>query len=207
MQQPDHYKATLYQWHQLIQEASDYSSIWLEPEIESYLLLTLVQYIQNDHLAEEAIAMALPTHILSAEKFSTDMLSNESKVVVKNHKQQLKVRADHSLILAGLFPAHIDRQSIRISQYIKIGMNSYSELSYLLEGNDSQIYQKLADSFIKLVDILHTIRAFTGSPAIPLMQAMELWSDTGSKSAYQILTMNRQSIPLNESLLGSSYKH
>lgn len=197
MHAPAHYKATLYQWHQLIQEACEYSNIYLHPEVESYLLLTLVHYLQDDRLASDAQSMTL----------ADEVLNTESKIIVKSHKQRLKVRADNSLILAGLFPAHIGRQSIRISQYMKVGVKCYRELAFLLEGSDKEVYQKLSDSFVPLVDILHTIRASTGSPALPLMQAMELWSDTGSKSAYQILTVNRQSIPLNESLIESVYKH
>ncbi|MDH5393218.1 MAG: hypothetical protein OEY11_08545 [Gammaproteobacteria bacterium] len=187
-----HTKIALYHWNQLIQDACEYANIELKPETQGYLLLTLVSYIKNESLAEKAIALDL--------RF-------ESEPSQPNYQQQLKAQADHSLILAGLFPAHIARQSYRISHYIKLGSDNYQTLSDLMEGNDRIIYRQLAESFVELVDILHIIRCFNGSPAMPLIQAMELWSDTGSKTAYQILTTNRQSIPLNESLIDCTYRH
>ena len=192
MEHNSHYKLALYHWNQLIQDACDYANIDLPAECQSYLLLTLVRYIQDEELAEEAVGM--------------DLLY-ESQVVVKNQFQQLKTQADHCLILAGLFPAHLDRQSIRISHYIERGRERFARLSELVENNDRLIYKKLSASFVDLVDVLHTIRAFNGSPTLPLIQAMEFWSDTGSKTAYQVLTVNRQSIPLNESLIDCAYKH
>lgn len=192
MHQDGHTKIALFHWNQLIRQACEYSKINLTDDLQSYLLLTLVRYIQNEDLAENAIAMHL---------------SSQSQVVVKNRQQLLKTQADHSLILAGLFPAQLERQSIRISHYIKLGSDSFRHLSNLVADNDRVIYEKLSESFVQLVDILHTIRAFNGSPALPLIQAMELWSDTGSKTAYQQLTINRQSFPLNETLANCAYIH
>jgi len=192
MGQLNHHKAAIYQWHQLLQEACQYAGIELDPEIQSYLLLTLMRYIHDEQLAEDALMM----------KFNKpEFRSREERI------EDLKSTAEHSLILAGLFPSHIDRQSLRISHYIRLGTDSYNELSTLLYDSDKMIYKKLSSDFIKLVDVLYTIRIFNGSPNLPLIQAMELWSDTGSKSAYQALTMNRHSIPLNETLIDSTYKH
>lgn len=187
-----HYKLALYHWNTLIQDACDYANIELSSECHSYLLMTLVRYIQDEKLAENAIEM--------------DLLS-ESRTVVKNELLQLKTQADHCLILAGLCPAHLDRQSIRIGHYIQWGSECFARLSELVDNNDQFIYQQLSRSFVDLVDVLYTIRAFNGSPEMPLIQAMELWSDTGSKTAYQILTSNRQSVPLNETLINNAYKH
>lgn len=192
MQDSNHYKLALYHWNTLIQDACGYANIELSGECHSYLLLTLVRYIQDEKLAEEAIEM--------------DLL-NESQSVIKNQLQQLKTQADHCLMLAGLCPAHIDRHSIRISHYITLGRECFARLSELVDNNDRLIYQQLARSFVDLVDVLYTIRAFNGAPEIPLIQAMELWSDTGSKAAYQVLTSNRQSIPINETFIEQAYKH
>ena len=186
------YKLALYHWNQLIQDACDYTHIELLPESHSYLLLTLVQYIQDESLTEQAVEFDL---------LFDDPRSNP------NHQQQLKAQADHCLILAGLFPAQLDRHSIRISRYVNLGISCYQRLSQLVDNDDRYIYEKLAQSFVELVDVLHTVRSFTGSPAMPLIQAMELWSDTGSKIAYQALTSNRQSIPLNETFIDQAYKH
>lgn len=188
----DHHKIAVYQWHQLIQQACEYVGIELDPEIQSYLLLTLMRYIDDETLAENAIMMKLELHAEGTRE---------------QRQQALKSTAEHCLILSALFPSHIDRQFIRISHYIQLGIDSYRELSALTLDNDKKIYDKLAKHFIQLIDVLYTIRIFNGSPALPLMQAMELWSDTGSKTAYQTLVMNRRSIPLNETLLDSSYKH
>ena len=186
------YKLALYHWNQLIQDACDYASVELLPECHSYLLLTLVHYIQDESLTEQTIEF--------------DLLYDNHQLN-QHHQQQLKAQADHCLILAGLFPAQLDRHSIRISRYVNLGMSCYQRLSQLVDNNDRYIYERLAGSFVELVDVLHTVRAFTGSPAMPLIQAMELWSDTGSKIAYQALTSNRQSIPLNETLVDQAYKH
>lgn len=192
MKDNTHYKLALYHWNKMIQDACEYAKIDLSGNCHSYLLLTMVRYIQDEKLAEDAIKMDL---------------SHNSRVVRTNQLQQLKTQADHCLMLAGLCPAHLDRQSIRISHYIKLGSECFARLSELVDNNDRIIYQQLSHSFLELVDILYTIRAFNGSPEMPLIQAMELWSDTGSKTAYQVLTSNRQSIPLNESLFDQAYKH
>ena len=192
MEQHNHHKAAIYQWHQLIQEACEYAGIELDPEIQSYLLLTLMRYIHDDQLAENAITMKLN---------NKEFRSREERL------EDLKSTAEHCLILAGLFPSHIDRQFLRISHYIQLGTESYRELSTMVYDNDKMIYKKLSTDFIKLVDVLYTIRIFNGSPKLPLLQAIELWSDTGSKTAYQALTLNRQSIPLSETFLEQAYKH
>jgi len=192
MQTTDRHRAMVFQWHQLIQQACDYAGITLDDDIQSYLLLTLVRYIHDDQLAENAITMPF--------EIATDLPRDQ-------RLQTLKSRAEHCLILAGMFPSHIDRQSLRISHYIQLGINSYKELSQLMFDNDKLIYQQLSKDFVKLIDVLYTVRVFNGSPMLPLIQAMELWSDTGSKTAFQTLTMNRQSIPLNEALLDTQYKH
>lgn len=192
MESINHHKATIYQWHQLIQEACEYAGIELDPEIQSYLLLTLMRYIHDDQLAENAITMKL---------------NNKEFRSREDYLEDLKSTAEHCLILAGLFPSHIDRQFLRISHYIQLGTDSYRELSTLMYDNDKMIYKKLSMDFIKLVDVLYTIRIFNGSPKLPLLQAIELWSDTGSKLAYQTLTLNRQSIPLSETFLEHTYKH
>jgi len=188
----DPHKAMVFQWHQLIQQACDYADIRLDDDIQSYLLLTLMRYIHDDQLAENAIMMSF--------KISAT-LPRDQRI------QALKSRAEHCLILAGMFPSHINRQSLRISHYIQLGIESYAELSQLMFDNDKLIYQQLSKDFVKLIDVLYTVRVFNGSPMLPLIQAMELWSDTGSKTAFRTLTMNRQSIPLTENLLGSEYKH
>jgi len=192
MPRTEHDTLALYHWNQLIQEACDYTKIELSLDCKNYLLMTLVRYIQNEDLADEAVKMTF---------FS------ESQSKVKNQIELLKTQADHCLILAGLFPAQLNRQSIRISHYIKLGSECFVRLSQTVDDEDRRIYENLSTSFVELVDVLFTIRAFNGSPAMPLIQAMELWSDTGSKMAYQLLTCNRTSIPLNETLVDHSYKH
>lgn len=192
MNHHDHYKLALYHWNQLIQEACDFANIELPAECQSYLLLTLIRYMQNEALAEQAFEMSW---------------QHESQSVARKPFQLLKTRADHCLILAGLFPARLERQEIRIGHYIKMGRECFSRLATQVAADDSALYNKLSDLFVDMVDILVTIRAFNGSPAMPLIQALELWSDTGSKTAYQALTLNRRSIPLNEVFISQAYKH
>lgn len=192
MHATDPHKAVIYQWHQLIQQACDYAVISLDDDIQSYLLLTLIRYIHDDQLAENAITMSFKIN---------DTLPRDQRI------QALKSRAEHCLILAGMFPSYIDRQSLRISHYIQLGIDSYAELSQLMFDHDKLIYQQLSEDFVKLIDVLYTVRVFNGAPMLPLIQAMELWSDTGSKTAFRTLTINRQSIPLTEHLSNSQYKH
>lgn len=190
---PDNeHRIAIYQWHQLIQQSCDFAGIELSPEIQSYLLLTLVRYIQNDDLANEAITFS--------QKLRDDLPFDPRLDVLKG-------QADHCLILSGLFPSHIHQQQQRISHYIQHGVIRYTRLAARSFDADKQIYQKLSDDFISLVDVLYTLRQFNGSPALPLIQAMELWSDTGSAMAYRTLTMNRRSIPLNERLMAGHLIH
>lgn len=174
---------TLAQWHGLLKDAEAYCDTQLDEDMESYLAFTLMRYTENTELASRAIAL---DYLLSAEMHG------------QARQKQLREVGDHCLILAGLFPKRAEHRMVRVSYYVNLGRSSYNHLGHQFKNATAALYQRLAEHFVPMMDILHTIRRFAGTPAMQPLQAFELWSDTGSRAAYQQLINEHNGLPLAE---------
>jgi hypothetical protein len=165
-------------WKQLLQEAEQKCNCRLDDEVESYLIFTLIRFTQNPQLASQPLA---PDYLKSQHR--------------GGHAQQLQLRdvGDQCLLLSGLFPQRAEKRLVRVSYYVDLGRSAYDHLSQLLRQAMAELYQQLAHHFVQLMDVLQNLRA---EPALQPLQALELWSDTGSTNAYGIVTTSSGGIPV-----------
>lgn len=177
------------QWLHLVQDAEQEYGLSLHEDLESYLVFMLMRHTQKTSLAQAVMALEY-------------LESQELAGSVRNEK--LREIGDQCLILSGLYPKRAARRHVRVSYYVEIGQSAYHHLSNTLQHASAELYRQLCEAFVTLMDILQTIRAFN-SPALQPMQTLELWSDTGSKAAFQRLA--NSSLPLHETLLEKNRKH
>ncbi|MSR14023.1 MAG: hypothetical protein EXR86_05535 [Gammaproteobacteria bacterium] len=104
---------------------------------------------------------------------------------------------DQSLIFAGLFPEHAIGEGIPIAYFVHIGMNAYREFAAAAPEQESRdTYIALANTFVMLVDVLHTLREVEqDEPVIDGLNAYQLWHETGSLHAWQVLRRLTPSLP------------
>lgn len=168
------------QWHDLLEQAGMFSGIEIESSIRQYLVNTLTAYLQDEDLANRAMH---PEQILH--------LIREGDA----RQQQLKEMADHCLIISGLYPLLAEKRHTPLSYYIDTGIVSYRHLSSQVNPVQQVFYAQLADEFNNMVNLLYTLRMFAGSEPLSLIQAYELWRDTGNETAYQLLISGRAALP------------
>lgn len=99
---------------------------------------------------------------------------------------ELSDLGDLMLLWAGLLPERAHDVGVSLSGLIEHGRAAYALLA--AEGRGS-VYDGLARDFIRLVDLLYTMRELdTGRPALTLLQAFELQQTLGSRYAARLLT-------------------
>lgn len=160
------------QWHALLHEAQQSSAIHLKEEVEHYLASLLMRFTQETEITSSILAM--------------DFL--------KGHQQNAKLRAhalkdvgDKCLLFAGLFPGSALKRRVKLSYYVKLGQFAYATVSDHLHHHEA-LFIELCLTFPKLMDVLHATRKVP--PAMDLFQALELWHETRSQTAWQYLSEN-----------------
>ncbi len=158
------------QWHALVNEAQESARRELGEELESYLVFLLMRFIQKPHIADTVLA----TQYLE----SMQGVNNE-------HQEKLRDVGDQCLLFSGLFPHRAEKKSVKISYFVDLGRSAYHHLGSLLQHRSADIFHQLAGGFVGVMDVLHAMRSMDSNqePLSPI-QALELWSDTGSRFAY-----------------------
>lgn len=176
------------QWHSLIKDAEEQCSCSLNESMESYLVFTLMRFMKHQDLATQTMAL---------EYLRAHGLPKSMRI------EQLRDIGDQCLLLTGLFPQRAEKRLVRVSYYVDMGRSAYHHISDHVQKSVAELYRQLAEAFVTLMDLLQTIREFS-TPALQPIQNLELWSDTGSKGAYDRLTNN--ATPLHESLIDPNLK-
>ncbi|MBT4963039.1 MAG: hypothetical protein HOI53_00965 [Francisellaceae bacterium] len=159
-------------WQTLVKEANISCHKQLNEDLESYLVFLLMRFANEPSIVKKIIAL--------------DFL----KAGNKNGKQRDLLQrdiGDNCLIFSGLFPGQARRRRVNISYFVRIGRTAYDSLAETAHmGN--LLFRQLSDNFVLLMDILHCIRELDGyTQSLDLIEAEELWSDTGSLHAREIL--------------------
>jgi hypothetical protein len=173
---------SLAQWYSLVNEAEDYSGKHLDPDLESYLVYMLQHYTDKP----EVIASILAFDYLN---------SIESTGKIKENK--LREVGDKSLLFSGFFPELAAKRHVTVSYFVEIGRKAYNYLSALCNQEllNARLYALLREHFINLLDLLFSIRDLSGGQqALTLIQAEELWRNTGSCYAYKVLKRHNKKI-------------
>ncbi len=179
----------LAQWHELVCAAEADYGCHLDEAMQSYLVFTLMRFMKKQDLNTRALAL---------DYLQTHDLPNKMK------QKQLRDVGDQCLLVSGLYPKRAAKKLVRVSYYVNLGRSAYHHLSDCAQQGVAELYHQLEETFIVLMDLLQTIRQYN-TPVMQAIAAMELWSDTGSKFAYNQLASN--ALPLHENLIQQRRNH
>jgi len=178
------------QWHALVGEAEQACATRLGEELESYLVFLLMRYTDLPEIANSVLAL--------------DYL-HSMEAVGHLRETQLREVGDKCLLYSGLFPARAERRRVNSSYYVKLGMGAYAALATALAQLKAKLFEDLSQQFVKLMDVLQTMRELgSGKPCLQPLQAMELWTETGSAHALQNLAQYTNASPVQIALISSS---
>lgn len=178
------------QWHALVGEAEQACATRLGEDLESYLVFLLMRYTESPEIANSVLAL--------------DYL-HSMEAVGHLRETQLREVGDKCLLYSGLFPARAERRRVNSSYYVKLGMGAYAALATALAQLKAKLFEDLSQQFVKLMDILQTMRELgNGKPCLQPLQAMELWTETGSAHALQNLAHYTNASPVQIALISSS---
>jgi hypothetical protein len=178
------------QWHALVGEAEQACATRLGEELESYLVFLLMRYTDSPEIANSVLAL--------------DYL-HSMEAIGHLRETQLREVGDKCLLYSGLFPARAERRRVNSSYYVKLGMGAYSALATALAQLKAKLFEDLSQQFVKLMDVLQTMRELgSGQPCLQPLQAMELWTETGSAHALQNLAQYTNASPVQIALISSS---
>lgn len=159
-------------WHALIGEAQAITGYTLDSETEGYLVTTLMRFIGKMNRGE--------TQHNSAMNFLDEFMDTG-----RIRYGSMRDVADQCLLFAGLFPDYAGQKKLPIDHFIDLGRGTYAELA---AGQNNNVYAHLCRDFVKLMDILQSLRELDdGHSCLEPMQAYDLWVRTGSQSAIKSL--------------------
>ncbi|MEE9355382.1 MAG: hypothetical protein V3U75_07305 [Methylococcaceae bacterium] len=167
------------QWHSLVCEAQTQSGHNLDESLQSYLVFLLMRFADKPNLLNDVMA------------------SDYLDAMQADNRKQDKLRdvGDKCLLFSGFFPQVAARKLVRISYFVNIGRSAYDQVADSADSKVRELYKNLVHAFVPVMDVLHTMRSLDGNPPLSAEQAVELWSDTGSQSAYRMLKQHYQVIP------------
>jgi hypothetical protein len=169
------------QWQTLVHEAQYACDRELDETLESYLVFLLMRFTDKPHCM---------SRVMAQDYLSSQAASGGERV------ERLRDVGDHCLLFSGLFPQLAERRLVRVSYFVNLGQSSYRQLSGLLDRGWSSVYQHLSEAFVVLMDVLQSMRGLDGRPSLTPIQALDLWSDTGSRRCYEQVTADGRTIPL-----------
>ncbi|MGD8407129.1 MAG: hypothetical protein PVG50_02790 [Thiohalophilus sp.] len=170
----------LSQWHSLVSDAEQVAGVTLEPDLESYLVFTLMRYLSRPEMAQRILAL--------------DYLE-AAHCQGREQQDRLRDVGDQCLLYSGLFPRRAERRRVRVSYYVDLGRSAYHHLGSSRDPL-SALYAELAVTFVAAMDVLQAIRNLRREQQLDPLNNLELWQDTGSSLARQALSEITDATPL-----------
>lgn len=161
------------QWQALLHEAQAACSLQLTEDLESYLVFLLMRYATHPGLATSVVGV--------------DFLESYHKIG-QNRQVLLRDVGDKCLLFSGLFPGHARRRKVKVSYFVGLGQSAYNALSSEDSVSQADLFATLCQDFVVLMDILQATRetSMQIKDLLPL-EAAELWHETGSQRAKEML--------------------
>ncbi len=165
-------------WHDIIHDAEKSCAIALQEELESYLVFLLMRYINRPELIKQVFAL--------------EFLKGAQGTSAKQHLVLQDV-GDKCLLFAGLYPKAAEKRLVRVSYFVNIGQAAYGAIS----RKHDDLYELLGKQFVPLMDVLQSIRHYSKEyPDLLPLEAYELWNDTGSQRALNVLKQYTEATPV-----------
>lgn len=169
------------QFHRLVSEAKLFSNQKLDEISESYLVFLLMRFSNRQQLSSRPIAVG---HLEGVSRVDSERQA---------HLQDV---ADQCLILTGFFPEQAAQRMVSVGYFINIGRSAYLELAESTTGALSALFRKMAEEFVLLMDILHTIRLQDPNKAFDPLLALDIIQHSGGVQAQRVLQSYTHATPL-----------
>lgn len=171
---------SLAQWQGLVVHAQESAHCTLPHEQESYLVFLLMRFAVRADIAAKVLALDYLRSMQHTGRLRQDALQEVG---------------DCCLLFAGLFPSRARRRRVSIGYFVDLGRSSYQQLAACLSAGSAPTFTGLAENFVRLMDVLQTMRAGADQP-VDLLAAYEQWNETGSQVATRTLQQHTDSIIL-----------
>lgn len=166
-------------WHALVTRAEAASQICLAPAVAGYVVALLWRFVGNP---------AVDWSIASARFVDQYWRGAPGDAV------NPCAVADQCLLFAGLFPDQADEFRVPVTELVDVGAEAYFE--YGLRERQ-RFYLAMSDAFVPAMDVLQTMRASDlGCPPLDLLTVFQLWRDSGSHRAWQLLQRRTSALPV-----------
>jgi len=157
------------QWHTLVREAEGRLGRRLDEDLESYLVFLLMRFAGRPELAARVLALDYLRGVRAGGRMRIDALRDVG---------------DQCLLYSGLFPRRARRRNVRVSYFVDLGRTAYQQLGASLQHGAAEIYLRLAEHFVALMDVLLALRGGPGERRLlDALEAVELALETGSEAA------------------------
>lgn len=145
------------QWHSLVCEAEHFASIYLDEELQSYLVFLLMRFLSKPDIAAKILALDYIDSLLSTGQRKQDKLRDVGDVC---------------LIHAGFFPRRARRKRVSEQYFVELGSGAYQQLSIVVESQIADLYYRLSQSFVPIRNLLSAMRELgeTGKSETPRYQ-------------------------------------
>ena len=170
------------EWLSLVHEAEAAAAYHLDEEMQSYLVFLLMRFTERPEMASAILAVEYLESLHATGHIAQDQLRNVG---------------DKCLLYSGLFPQRAQRRRVKIGYFVDLGRSAYQQLAERVENSAADMYQRLAGTFVSLMDVLQAMRGLdTTAKHLDPLQAFELWQDTGSRYALNTLHKRTRATPL-----------
>lgn len=169
------------QWHALVSEAEQACATRLEEELESYLVFLLMRFASRPDLAGRILALDFLNSLSSQGRLQED---------------QLRDVGDQCLLYSGFYPEQAQRRLVRSAYFVDLGRSAYGMLAERVRHATAEVYNQLAHAFVNLRDVLQAMRELDAEGSLAPLANAELWSETGSRRAFEQFRRQTGSVPV-----------
>ena len=174
------------QWHELVQEAARACNTSLDEEVEGYLVLMLMRFSRQPEMAGRVMALEYLRGMLAGGRL---------------RGEQLRDVGDQCLLYSGMFPRRAQKRLVSVRYFVELGRSSYHQVAEGLQQGSAQLFARLAEYFVGLMDVLHAMRSIDSQYQLEPLLLHELWQECGSQHARQTLCGRKlQSLPPRRSI-------
>ncbi|GBE48894.1 hypothetical protein BMS3Bbin12_02085 [bacterium BMS3Bbin12] len=168
------------QWHALVEEAQRVCRCDLGEDVESYLVFLLMRFTGEPQLAARVMAL---DYLRALDSYGT------------RRAERLRDVGDQCLLFSGLFPGRGERRLVSPGYFVGLGRSAYCELAATRTRGLHALFERLAATFVSLMDVLQATREVNGGAGVDLLRAAELWHETGSRRAFERLSSAGGAVP------------
>ena len=156
----------------LLEDAAQNQHYPLSPLTKSYVTQVLVSFHETAKLFFQA-GVRVPV--------LADILSEALEADLYRRIILLQQMGDTSLMVSGFFPEALNRRSVNLDYYQRMGELAYNQLHALREPQN--IFRELSHEFSRLSLLINEISENTQGKSASTLRLLEMYLETGSQRA------------------------